>query len=148
MTSIDKKIVMQYLSIEAKIEELARVRRFIENTVQPFGIQERQLSDIRLAVDELLTNTIVHGYGSKAGTIDIILSYDPENHMLTIVLRDDAQLFDPFTKLANHNTAERLSQVEPGGFGLRLIQQSMNETQHKVTKSGGNELTLIKHLCA
>jgi len=139
---------MQRLSINAKIEELAKVRRFIEDVVLPLGIQDRQLSDIRLAVDELLTNTIVHGYGPKPGNIDITLSHDTKNNLLIIVLRDEAQLFDPFTRIPQRSTAERLGRIEPGGFGLQLIQKSMNETQHKVTESGGNELTLIKYLRA
>lgn len=137
---------MPFLSIDAKIEELGNVRRFIEGVAVPIGIQGGLLADIRLAVDELITNTIVHGYGRRQGNIDIDLSHDLEKSRLTIVLRDQAQLFNPFTRVPQHDVSEKLGQEQPGGFGLQLVQKTMNETLHKVTDSGGNELTLVKYI--
>ena len=42
--------------------------------------------------------------------------------------------------------SEKLGQEQPGGFGLQLVQKTMNETLHKVTDSGGNELILVKYI--
>jgi serine/threonine-protein kinase RsbW len=136
----------QVLSIEADLAELANVRGFIERAAQSHGVQGDALSDVRLAVDELITNTITHGYGDEKGQIEIELQFDSGQKDLIIILRDQAPIFDPFSNVPQYSVGEKLAQPQAGGFGLQLVLKAVNKHIHSVTDAGGNELTLIKHI--
>jgi len=138
--------VKQFLRIDANLVELASVRGFIERTAHEFEVQDEALSDIRLAVDELVTNTILHGYNGAEGRIDIELQFESGTGDFIVILRDQAPIFDPFSNVPQHSVGEKLAQVKAGGYGLQLVQKAMTKSFHSVTESGGNQLTLIRHL--
>lgn len=139
-----KKNNHQRLSINASLAELATVRGFIERIAQDYEVQAEAFSDIRLAVDELLTNTILHGYNGAEGYIEIELQLESHSNNFVVIMRDQAPVFNPFNNVPQHNLAEKLVQAQPGGFGLQLVQRTMTKSYHAVTESGGNQLTLVK----
>lgn len=129
------------LVIAADLTNLGDVRDFIEEASRSLGAQESAVMDLYIAVDEAVTNIILHGYAQKSGEIEIELN--PEGNTLVVYLRDKAVAFNPST----HAVPEPVAQLESGkigGFGLYLIRHLVDEVRHRVTNSGGNELTLVK----
>ena len=96
---------------------------------------------VLLAVDEAATNIIVHGYKRQQGRIEIEMR--PEGPDLIIVLRDEAPLFDP-TRHPSPDLTLPLEQRQPGGLGIFLMRQVMDEVTHRPRAGGGNELIMIK----
>lgn len=130
------------LVIEATLTNLEEVRQFVESSARSFLVDERVISDLRLAVDEAVTNTIIHGYKHKQGTIEISIERDAA--ALIVNLRDRAPEFNPSSYSASNLPASP-ERKTPGGFGIRLIKEVMDEVNYQALSNGGNELTLIKH---
>ncbi len=131
----------QRLDIEAQLDNLSTVRRFIEESCREFGARDGVISDLRLAVDEAVTNIIIHGYQKQGGNIHIEIERDEK--ALIVRLRDDAVVFDPASRFtAGPPTAQAFE--SPGKLGIPLIQRTVDHIDHRVTESGGNELTLKK----
>ena len=129
------------LEIEAELTNLEDIRRFVERSALSLRAGERVISDLKLAVDEAVTNIIFHGYEKSHGTVKI--SVERNADALIVCLRDSAPQFDPSKYISSDLP---LSEREaPGGFGIRLIKDVMDEISYRVPGSGGNELTLIKH---
>jgi serine/threonine-protein kinase RsbW len=61
------------------------------------------------------------------------------------VLRDHAPLFDP-TSAPMPDLTRPLEEREPGGLGLYLTRQMVDDWQYRVLPDDGNELTLIKQI--
>ena len=124
---------------KADLGRLADIRDFIGEAAAGLGVPAEVRDDLRLAVDEAVTNILLHGYDG-AGDIDIEIA--ARDNDLVIRLRDSAPPFDPVGA-----TPESLAPVEdrtsPGGFGLYLIRQTMDEVDYR-RLDAGNELTLIK----
>jgi serine/threonine-protein kinase RsbW len=131
------------LHIAANLENLAAIRGFVEETARALGIAPATVTEVVLAVDEAATNTVVHGYRSKSGTIDIEMKREGET--LLICLRDEASPFDP-TAVSTPDITVPLEQRVAGGLGIHLIRQIMDEVTHRITSQGGNELGLVKRL--
>ncbi len=102
-------------------------------------------NDLRLAVDEAVTNIIVHGYRHNAGDIEIAMQV--ANDTVTIVLRDRAPAFDP-TNRALERTTVPLHNRPVGGMGVHLLHTLFDELRYHRTDDGYNELTLVKRLAA
>ena len=129
------------LCIAAKAENLAEIRQFVQEKAVELGLDPSKAPSVMLAVDEAVSNIIAHGYQCRQGDIEIEVSRARDD--LVIRVRDEAAPFDP-TIVPSPDVTLPLEQRVPGGLGIHLIRQIMDEMTHRVTPQGGNELTLAK----
>ncbi len=127
----------------ARLENLAAIRRYVHESVMALGGAPAAADDMMQAVDECVTNIIVHGYQGQPGPIDLEWHY--QDNRLTVYLRDRAPLFDP-TSLPSPNLSLPLEERHPGGLGVYLARQMVDRMEYRVRPQGGNELILIKQL--
>ncbi len=59
------------LKIEGKLENLSLIGDFIGDSMREFGLDNRKIFNVQMAVDEACTNIIEYGYANEVGTIDI-----------------------------------------------------------------------------
>lgn len=123
------------------LPDLSDMRRFVEQASTELGAGEDAIGEMVLAVNEAVTNVLVHGYRSKKGEVDIVVESSGPN--LIIRLRDKAPLFDP-TTVPTPDVTLSLDQRAPGGLGVHMMRQFTDELIYRVTSSGHNELLLIK----
>jgi anti-sigma regulatory factor (Ser/Thr protein kinase) len=122
---------------DAQIANLAEIRRFVGTEAEDFS---REAADAMIqAVDEAVTNVIVHGYRGSPGSIEIDLWQDGK--ALVIRLRDDAPAFDP-TSVPPPNLDTPLYLRRPGGLGVHMMRQFVDHISYRRTETGQNELTL------
>lgn len=131
------------LRLPADRSHLAKLRHFIEQQAVRTPASEEEIFDLVQAVDEAATNTIVHGYRNGMGEVEVELEYAPGR--ITVVLRDQALVFDP-TTLPEPDLRLPLHQRPLGGLGVHLIRRCVNEFSHSTCPRGGNVLRLVKYL--
>ena len=129
------------LRLSAELKNLAVIRRFVQETATALNVDQDALYDLIQAVDESAANVIVHGYQGRPGDIEVEVK--PAGDTLVVCLRDQAPVFDP-TRLPPPDLTLPLDQRPPGGLGVYLTRQLLDEVTHRVTSQGGNELTLVK----
>jgi serine/threonine-protein kinase RsbW len=128
------------LRIPATVTDLAAVRQFIRRQARQAGVDPQVVPDIVQAVDESVTNAIVHGYRGRAGTVEV--EVDRSGGSLVVRLRDQAPPFDP-TLLPAPDVNAPLEKRPLGGMGVFLTRELMDAVTYQQTKDG-NELTLVK----
>ena len=130
------------LSIEASLDKLQKVRQYINQMGERLGVNEGALADLRLAVDEAVTNVIIHGYDDIDGMVE--LHMEREGDTVIIRIRDQAETFDPsHVNAPQLNTA--LKDRPVGGMGIFLIKKMTDEAEFLPLPGGGNEVRLVKH---
>lgn len=129
------------LNIAAERDNLAEIRRFVEESTATLGLEPAAIPDVGLAVDEAVTNIIVHGYQNRQGNLEIEIGR--EGNSLVIRLRDEATPFD-LDSISPPDLTAPLEERSSGGMGVYLIRQIMDEAIYRVIPGGGNELTLVK----
>jgi serine/threonine-protein kinase RsbW len=129
------------LRVAADVKELAAIRAFVEQRASALGVDASAIYDLVLAVNEVATNIVVHGYRSQPGTIEIELWQ--RGDAIEIRLRDQARLFDP-TCVPKPDLTLPLHKRPLGGMGVHVTRQIMDTMHYRVTPEGGNELTLVK----
>jgi serine/threonine-protein kinase RsbW len=122
---------------------LSDVREFVNSRALDFGFDEKEVSEITLAVDEACTNVIKHAYHGNPETefeIKIIAS----GNEFEIVVRDWGNSFDP-EKVPVPDIKEKIRKHTGGGLGIFLMRKLMDAVEYR----GGstvNEVRLIRYL--
>lgn len=129
--------------VEAKLANLETIRRHVEDAATALKVNPETVPDVLLAVNEMATNVIVHGYRGQPGSIELDVEQDRDN--LIIRLRDHAPVFDP-TTVPPPDVSVPLHKRPLGGMGIYLTRRLMDKVIHRVTHDNGNEVTLIKSL--
>ena len=123
-------------------ENLPRFLHFIETACADIEAGADVKYALHLAMEEVCTNLIVHGYRERpAGPIEVAV-YD-EREKVTIVIRDRAPPFDPALAPSPDLTSD-VEHRPTGGLGWYLVKKMMDEVDYVSGTPAGNVLTLIK----
>lgn len=122
---------------------LAAARAMIGNLAQRLGFSEVLCGQISLAVDEALCNIINHGYEKRPdGRIWIdVWAIESPTPTLRLIIEDCARQVDPSTIRSRD-----LEDIRPGGLGVYIIKEIMDEVRYERREGGGMRLTLLKRL--
>lgn len=129
------------LSVQASLDNLEEVRAYIDRAGASLGVNERTLGDLRLVVDEAVTNIIIHGYDGSEGEVE--LHMHAEGDAVVIRIRDRAGSFDP-GGVNDPQLGTAFKDRPFGGMGLFLIREMTDEADFLPRAGGGNELRLLK----
>ncbi len=129
------------MRITANLKDLALIRRFVEEAATALKADPAAIPDVILAVNEAVTNIILHGYRGQPGIVEIEVGREGDS--LVVRLRDQAPPFDP-NDVPPPDLTLPLEKRPLGGMGVYLTRQLMDKVVHLVTPQGGNELTLVK----
>jgi len=126
-----------------KLDDLVTIRLLIEETTIDFGADADAVGELVLAVNEAVTNIIVHGYKERPGSVRIELERRDED--IVIRLTDQAPPFDP-TKMPAVDISIPLDQREYGGMGVHMMREFTDELHYRAAPTGENELTFVKRM--
>jgi anti-sigma regulatory factor (Ser/Thr protein kinase) len=129
------------LAIGADLDNLKRVRSFVESTGEALGIAPAVLGDLCLVVDEAVTNIIIHGYDGADGFVNVLMNCD--NDAVIITIRDSAKPFNA-ELVATPDLDASLAERKLGGLGVFLIRKMTDEAEFRSLPGGGNELRMVK----
>jgi serine/threonine-protein kinase RsbW len=133
----------QELTIAADVQELATVRRFVEASAAAYRCDPSVVDDMVLAVDEAVTNSIVHGYKGQQHAIEVAVGVD--HNALVVRVRDWAAPFDP-TKATLPDTSLPFARRPLGGMGIHMMRQLVDTLTYHRTPDAANELILTKRI--
>ncbi len=134
-----KKDLVQ-LTVRSHPENLKQIRTLIKDTVGSRSVSEQLTGSIILAVDEVCSNIIRHGYNNDTEK-QIHLALSASADQLVIEITDRGICFD-ITRAAPRDPAD----IKPGGLGVYIIKQVMDHVEYCQTKDGFNQTRLIKKL--
>ncbi|OGR06526.1 MAG: hypothetical protein A2511_04135 [Deltaproteobacteria bacterium RIFOXYD12_FULL_50_9] len=114
---------MKSLCLPATLDALEEIGKYIVEAAKNADLDAKAAYGLRLAVDEIATNIITHGY-KEAGKIgDVAVSGVLTDSSLTIVLEDTGIPFDPMShNLPGDDYLSLPLEERPiGGLGIFLV---------------------------
>ncbi|HEX6832323.1 MAG TPA: ATP-binding protein [Rudaea sp.] len=124
--------------VERERGAVGRLNDTLERTLLP-AIPETALRALQVALDELLTNVIMHAE-QAAGAIEVEIAHS--RSQLDTRIRYIADEFDPTRwQSTPHGMTIAASQI--GGLGLQLVRSLMDEFRHEYA-DGMNVVSLKK----
>lgn len=131
------------LHIINELNQLALVSDFVEQEANSIGLEELQLMQVKLALEEAVTNAILYAYPSEEAK-EICIEMDCQNGRLLITVTDSGIPFNPLDKEDPDLTLP--PEERPiGGLGVYLVKQLMTDVIYS-RSAGKNRLTMIKNI--
>lgn len=126
---------------------LAGVRELVLAVAGRLGFGETGAGHIALAIDEALANVIRHGYeGACDRPIFLTIAplvEDGKECGIRVCIEDHAKQVDPCTIKSRD-----LETVRPGGLGVHIIQEIMDEVCYLPRTEQGMSVVMVKRLTA
>ena len=106
------------------------------------GIEE--LSDIRTAVSEAVTNAIIHGYDQERDCI-VTMQMEIENDDLTVIVKDDGCGIGDI-ELARKPFFTSKPELERSGMGFSVMEAFMDAVEVQSEVGKGTTVTMRKRI--
>lgn len=100
-----------------------------------------ELSDVRTAVSEAVTNAIIHGYENKAGTV--IIKCSIENNKLYVEIIDHGKGIEN-VELARQPLYTSKPELERSGMGFTVMETFMDVLEVESVPGEGTRVKMIK----
>jgi serine/threonine-protein kinase RsbW len=122
---------METVSVPGTLESLTVIREYIKAAAEEAGLDVRRIYRLQLAVDEIATNIINHGYRESGRSGDVRMCAEIDHDSLTITLEDTAVPFDPRRMKRPEQIDLPLAERPIGGLGVFLAMESVDEFRHE-----------------
>ena len=118
-------------TITNELHSLESLTNASTNFLEDNSVDPQAVYRINLALEELITNTIKHGYDDyDPHNIDVRLEVRDDEILATI--KDDGHAFNPVAPQQIANTQKvSLEQRPIGGLGLQLIKKMLSEMVYR-----------------
>jgi anti-sigma regulatory factor (Ser/Thr protein kinase) len=131
------------LTLANDLAEIPRLAEAVEAFCEPLDPSVKDILSIQLALEELVTNVIHHGYtDGHPHTFTVALS--SESDRIRAIITDDAPAYDPLAR-AEVDTTIPLEDRAIGGLGVHLVKKLM-DVSHYERRDGKNVLTIERRL--
>ena len=132
------------LTLRSDLVELSRVKALVDAVCDQTHASEADASALHLAIEEIVTNVITHGYPDGPNhtftlTIEVITA-----DRVRAIVTDDAPAFNPLAR-PDVNTALPLEERPVGGLGVHLVRQLMDVCRYE-HRDGHNVFTMERQL--
>lgn len=129
------------LKIQSKLKNVSIVRVVVASILSNLNVTIDELSDIKTAVSEAVTNAIEHGYSTENEIVEITIKTVQIDGMsyINIKVKDEGIGIEDIT-LATTPSYTSKPELEHAGFGFTIMETFMDEL---VIDSSPGEGTLI-----
>jgi anti-sigma regulatory factor (Ser/Thr protein kinase) len=136
---------METLTVPGTLDSLDDIGAFIMAASKAAGFETKIAYRLRLAVDEIATNVITHGYEEAGITGDVMLSSELSDTALTVVLEDTAAEYDPTTRDVPDSLDLPLEERPIGGLGIFLTIRNVDSFGYE-RRGDRNRYTFVMNL--
>ena len=127
------------MMFEPEIESLTQVQELVTTKAKAFGLSEKKMKNLMLAVEEAFVNIVMHGMKDTKTSIQVVCFHDDLS--FKVVFKDEGIPFNPLKAKVDLNLEAQLHERAEGGLGLYFIRQFVDDLEY-VYENGFNCLIL------
>ena len=131
------------LEMEAKPENASLSRVVTAAFLTPFDANIGEVTDIKTAVSEAVTNAIIHGYAGGPGIISMALSMN--ERILTIEVSDSGIGIEDIES-AKEPLFTTKPEMERSGLGFTVMESFMDSVEITSNPGTGTTVTMTRKL--
>jgi len=113
----------------ARMDSMAEIRRYVEEAGETAGLRREESLKLLLIVEELFTNTVMHGYGAESDW-PVWIALEPVPGGLALSYEDEAPPHDPLSSFTPMKTSVLLNEQPIGGLGVKLIRKLASDLSY------------------
>ena len=133
---------MEPLTVPGTLDALATIGKYVLTAAEAAGLDKKASYRLRLAVDEIATNIVTHGYDEANLEGVIIIRADIDETALTIFLEDTGASYVPGQVSKRNDLHLPLEERQIGGLGVYLAIQGVDQFHYEPLE-GRNRHTFV-----
>lgn len=114
--------------IAARPDEVVRVKQALDELVAAHRLPSSVMADMQVALDEILTNAIMHG-GADDRPHEIRVRLSVSASALVAEIEDDGRPFDPLA-VPPPDLGTSLHERRVGGLGIHFVRRLMSRVEY------------------
>lgn len=123
---------MEERKFPAVLDQLSEIRAFAREAASRAGLEASGSYQLQLAVDEIATNIITHGYEEANQTGDVVMQIEVTEDLLRITMIDTGREFDPNSRMVDESDLSRpLEERAIGGLGIFLALEGVDKFTYR-----------------
>jgi anti-sigma regulatory factor (Ser/Thr protein kinase) len=135
---------MDPLTVPGTLDSLSAIGRYVLDAASVAGLDKKMAYRLRLAVDEIATNVIVHGYQEAGRTGDVSVQARLDQNTLTITLEDMGAPFDPRSLPRPKQIDLPLEERPSGGLGVFLTMENVDQFKYEYVGNHNRNIFVMK----
>lgn len=108
------------LCVPGDLESLSLIAAYVLDAAKMAGLDKKSTYGLRLAVDEIATNIVTHGYHEANLKGDIVVCIYLDDRSLMVSLEDTARPYNPRLHPVPDQLSQSLEERQIGGLGIYL----------------------------
>ena len=137
---MNNRIELKFLD---KSENESFARSVIASFVAPLDPTLEELADIKTAVSEAVTNSIVHGYCKSHGYV--YMDCESDGNTITIIIKDNGRGIPDIAK-AREPLFTTNTDGERSGMGFTVMETFMDGVEVESIIDVGTKVTMVKQI--
>ncbi|MBR0295226.1 MAG: ATP-binding protein [Bacilli bacterium] len=130
--------------VKATVDNIELAIDPVIEALEEIDVSPKVCYQIRLALDEIITNVVSYAYESDDGEVEIRYEINDDPHFITISVIDSGKPFDPLNiEEPDINAAAEERRI--GGLGLFIVKKTMDEVSYH-RENDQNILTIKKNI--
>jgi serine/threonine-protein kinase RsbW len=122
---------MDALTLPGTLDSLDEIRQYVSEMGEKAGLDRKALYRLKLAVDEIATNIVTHGYEDAGLQGDIVISSAIQPDAFTIQLQDTSREYNPLGLEKPGHLDKPISERPIGGLGVFLAVRGVDEFRYE-----------------
>jgi serine/threonine-protein kinase RsbW len=122
---------MDALTLPGTLDSLTTIRNYVREMGEKAGLDRKALHRLKLAVDEIATNIVTHGYEAAGLQGEIVISSRLAPEALTIQLEDTSQEYNPLGLEKPGHMDKPIGERPIGGLGVFLAVRGVDEFRYE-----------------
>lgn len=135
-------MILEPLTVGGRAENLSQLLDYVAWAAAAFGLDDAATYRLSLAVDEIATNVVQHGYEDHHLSGDLTIWAETTGRQLILYLEDTGRPFDPREVPRPADLDRPLEERRDGGLGIFLALWGVDGFAYD-SKGGRNRSTFM-----
>jgi anti-sigma regulatory factor (Ser/Thr protein kinase) len=134
------------LVLPGELASLETIGQHVTTAAGRAGLDRGATYRLRLAVDEVATNSITHGYQENGLSGEVLVRVSMDDQALTVTLEDTAPAFNPYEREPGEEATVSLplEERQVGGLGLFLVLRGVDEFHYEYCDNRNRNIFIVK----
>jgi anti-sigma regulatory factor (Ser/Thr protein kinase) len=134
---------MESLRLPGELASLKPIRDFVAAVAAKAGLDKLRAYRLTLAVDEIATNVVVHGYNEAGLVGDILLHVTCTEESIEVIVEDMGRPYNPLLHKVPDNLEAQLADRDIGGLGVFMALRSVDEFRYEYADGSNRNIFVM-----
>ena len=134
---------MQPLLVPGTLDSLSAIGQYVNAAAVAAGLEKKVDYRLRLAVDEIATNIVIHGYEESGLSGDVLVLSTITDNSLIITLEDTSRPFDPRSMGRPDHIDKPVHERPIGGLGVYLTIQNVDKFDYEYVNGHNRNIFIV-----